>query len=204
MSYTRECNSTDCKAVLTWDEENGYYVDSIFPKEKHNHKKFMSALAAAAEASNNGGSTPAKVVTKEEVPPSVEGVECNTCKANGFPAVYIFFNNAAKGYKTHRPIPLDRPDKVNGEFVFHEHRTKDDDNPPPPPTATVAAEPSTVTKVPQGEGVNFSQLALNDTIRAFTAQLNSQQKWFEDSRDKIDTILAYVLDQTVKKADTTK
>lgn len=198
MSYTRTCNGKDCNAELTWDDEKEWYYDKFFPNEKHDHARYAAVAAYQTEQSNNGHSATQPVNEHVEVS---EGVECNVCKSRGSPNITLFFNEAAKA-KSGKKIPLSRPDKVDGQFVFHEHVEEKgkltDSATPPPVTGT---DVNTAVQASPQDGVDFSQLMLNDTIRAFTHQLNTQQKWFEDSRDKIDTILAYVLDNTVKKAN---
>ena len=205
--YTRTCDS--CPAKLTWDDENKRYVDDIFPKERHDHKRYLAVLEFANRENKVEQPRSSYEDADAEIAPDVEGQECRTCKANGFPNQFIFFNDAAKGTKTNRVIPLARPDKVDGKFVPHEHRKQGDGKGPAGPDQgkpyvsepTPSQKESAAVKAAQGEGVDFSALALNDTLKAYTQEIRNFTRWFEDIRPKIDVIIAFINDQSIKKAN---
>lgn len=196
MSYTRDC--TGCSAKITWNDNQKRYEDDIFPGEKHDHKKYEAAVASNVEASNE------LFVPPNKGKPS-EGKECFVCKKNGFPNEIIFFNEEMKGNKTGKHIPLERPDKVNGQYVTHTHREKDATRSQavnaPAKSYDNPTEPGNEDNIPHPP---VDQESLGEIIKSFTQQLNTQQKWFEDSRDKIDTIVAWILENSVKKADQVK
>ena len=188
MSYTRDC--TGCSAKITWNDNKKQYEDQFFPGEKHDHKKYEAAAANTVEASNE----------KFSNPKNDEGRECTVCKNNGFPNEIIFFNDQKKS-TSGKVIPLERPDKVNGEFVTHEHRKVGEQAPAvkPPAEIRAEAEPGNEDNIPHG--VPIDQNSLGEIIKAFTSELNQFNAWASYLKPNIETIIGYINAQSFKKAN---
>lgn len=214
MSYTRECNSESCSAMLTWNDTQKQYEDQLFPGQKHDHKKYMAALAQSEEASAESKTVSGNIDTKTTVPPTekIEGTECKTCASNGYPNQIIFFRNDVLS-KNNKKIPLEYAEKVNGSYIGHEHKTKENPNPVSKPiglTPTPASEPkkeSAVTKPQddvQGQGVPMSEDTLTQAVRSWTYEMRNNNAWFAEMKPKIEAIVGWMLANAVKPADKTQ
>lgn len=189
MSYTRKCNANNCEAMLEWNEDQEFYEDSLFPGQKHDHKKFREAASKRTEVSQEK-SMPAGT--------NIEGTECKKCKANGFPNEIIFFNNEVKGNKTGRVIPLEHAEKVNGEWVFHEHKNQ---NGQKPAQESGNKQENAPVREEREYEPPINQDSLNELIRSFTFELRQMNRWFSDIRPELETAIGYINAQSIKRAN---
>jgi hypothetical protein len=200
MSYTRDC--TGCSAKITWNDTKKQYEDELFPGEKHDHKKFEAALAQKGEASQESKVT-GNVHTQSV--DNLEGTECNTCKANGFPNHIIFFNREALS-KNKKQIPLEFAEKKFGNFVYHEHQTKE--NPDPLKLGLTNITMGEYTEDEQhtapGPEVPVSEGSLAEVLKAWTYEMRTNNAWFAEWKPKLETIIDWMLANGIKPADQLK
>ena len=190
--------------MLKWNDSQKRYEDQLFPGEKHDHKKYMAALAQKEEASAESKTVPGTLDTKNTVPETehIQGTECKGCAANGFPSQIIFFREDVKS-KTQKKIPLEYAEKVQGQYIGHEHRTKDNPNPVCKPLGSV----TTVTSVtpPSEEQQNVQPVtedSMIDLIKAWTFEMRQFNAWAASTKSQIETCVGYILNEkTVKPAD---
>ena len=192
--YTRTCNNEKCDALLKWNDDKKWFEDRFFPGKKHDHAKYKAVSDYNTESSNetNTSQTP-NHETKQSYAAQeskAEGRECYTCKSAGFPGEIIFFNDSKKS-KTGKVIPLDKPfpDEETGNWYTHEHKKEGDK-----PTVTNPVKESDDVPTVKGTDVN---LLIQDLITSF----DEATSWAKDIRPKLDTCVAYILDQSVKKAN---
>lgn len=190
MSYTRKC--TGCSAQITWNDDKKQYEDSLHLGERHDHKKYEAAAASHVEASN-------------EKFGDVEGKECYTCKANGFPNEIIFFNNDKKS-PTGKVIPLERPDKVNGEFVTHTHREKGkaQASTNQPENAPVRNAPTPDKDVTPENVADLSPQEMAQTMAKFVNVAGDLMAKLSVLQPQVETIIGYILRTSVTPADQAK
>lgn len=208
MSYTRECNAENCSAMLKWNDSQKRYEDQLFPGEKHDHRKYMAALAQREEASAESKVVSGNIDTKNTVPPTehIEGTECKGCAANGFENQIIFFRDDVRS-KTNKKIPLEYAEKVQGQYIGHEHKTKDNPNPVckplGTPTESAPVKESAVTK-PVDEGPPITGDNINDTMKAWTYELRQHNQWFAWIKPQIETIVGFINANSIQKANQVK
>lgn len=181
-----------CEAMITWNNEKRQYEDIMYPGEKHNCEKFNQAQGVTTEASNNGTNTQ-------------QGLDCYTCRDNGFPSVKIFFNKDAPKSKNDKMIPLASFNKINDQWVYHTHKEKPGQETPPDPgaqkdnTPLTPAENEWLNKEP-APGQEYSDTEIKQLLGEYLNKGAEMIAWFHKQAPMIESIFGYLNNKAMQKA----